>query len=72
MGAVCIVTAFPVPCAPVLSNGSVTPLVILHLTWNILNPWVLGNVYINVEGFIAGQVILISDEGDCSVWLSGS
>ena len=39
------------------------PPVLLHLTWNILNPWVLGNVYTNAEGFVAGQVILISGEG---------
>jgi membrane protease YdiL (CAAX protease family) len=63
MGAVLAVAAFPFSYAYYLSNGSVVPPVILHLTWNLLNPFVLGNVYTNVEGFIAGQVILISGEG---------
>ena len=63
MGAVFTVAAFPGSYSYFLSNGSVIPSVVLHLTWNILNPWVLGNVYTNVEGFIAGQVILVSGEG---------
>ncbi|MFC6974780.1 CPBP family intramembrane glutamic endopeptidase [Halomicroarcula sp. GCM10025709] len=63
MGAVLAVAAFPFSYAYYLSEGSVLPPVVLHLTWNLLNPFVLGNVYTNVEGFIAGQVILISGEG---------
>ncbi|MUV56567.1 CPBP family intramembrane glutamic endopeptidase [Halogeometricum sp. CBA1124] len=63
MGAVLAVAAFPFSYAYYISDGSVLPPVILHLTWNLLNPFVLGNVYTNVEGFIAGQVILISGEG---------
>jgi membrane protease YdiL (CAAX protease family) len=63
MGAVLGVAAFPFSYAYYISDGSVLPPVLLHLTWNLLNPFVLGNVYTNVEGFIAGQVILISGEG---------
>ncbi|MFC5368925.1 CPBP family intramembrane glutamic endopeptidase [Salinirubrum litoreum] len=63
MGAVFTVAAFPASYSYFLSNGSVLPPVALHLTWNLLNPLVLGNVYTNVEGFVAGQVILISGEG---------
>lgn len=63
MGAVFAVATFPISYSYFLSDGSVIPPVLLHLTWNILNPWVLGNVYTNVEGFVAGQVILISGEG---------
>ena len=63
MGAVLAVAAFPFSYAYYISDGSVLPPVILHLTWNLLNPFVLGNVYTNVEGFVAGQVILISGEG---------
>lgn len=63
VGAVFAVAAFPVSYAYYLSNGSVIGPLVLHVTWNTLNPWVLGNIYINVEGFIASQVILISGEG---------
>lgn len=63
MGAVFTVATFPISYSYFLSDGSVIPPVLLHLTWNILNPLVLGNVYTNVEGFVAGQVILISGEG---------
>jgi membrane protease YdiL (CAAX protease family) len=63
MGAVFVVAAFPASYAYFLSDGSVLPPVLLHLTWNLLNPLVLGNVYTNVEGFVAGQVILVSGEG---------
>ncbi|WP_284014847.1 CPBP family intramembrane glutamic endopeptidase [Halobaculum litoreum] len=63
MGAVLAVAAYPFSYAYYISDGSVLPPVVLHLTWNLLNPFVLGNVYTNVEGFIAGQVILVSGEG---------
>ncbi|WP_152039456.1 CPBP family intramembrane glutamic endopeptidase [Salinigranum salinum] len=63
MGAVFTAAAFPAAYSYFLSEGSVIPPVLFHLTWNILNPWVLGNVYTNVEGFVAGQVILVSGEG---------
>jgi len=36
---------------------------ILHLIWNILNPWVLGDIYANVEGLVAGQVFVVNGEG---------
>lgn len=63
MGAVFTVAAFPAAYSYFLSDGSVIPPLVFHLTWNVLNPWVLGNVYTNVEGFVAGQVILVSGEG---------
>lgn len=46
-----------------LSNGSVLPVAIFHLVWNILNPWILGNVYPNVQGVVAGNILLVTGEG---------
>lgn len=63
MGAVVAVAAFPVSYAYYISDGSVVGPLAFHVTWNALNPWVLGNVYTNAEGFVAGQVILVSGEG---------
>lgn len=63
MGAVLGVAAFPFSYAYYISDGSVLPPVVLHLTWNLLDPFVPGNVSTNVEGGMAGQVILSSDDG---------
>lgn len=55
--------SFAFSCCYYLSRGSVLPVVVFHLVWNVLNPWILGNVYSNARGLLAGQVILVSGEG---------
>jgi membrane protease YdiL (CAAX protease family) len=55
--------SFPFAYCYFLSNGSVLPVAILHLVWNILNPWVLGSIYANEQGFVAGEVLLLTGEG---------
>lgn len=55
--------SFPFAYAYYLTDGSVLPVAILHLIWNILNPWVLGDIYGNVQGLVAGQVFVVNGEG---------
>jgi len=55
--------SFPFSYAYYLTDESVFPVMILHLIWNILNPWVLGDIYANVEGLVAGQVFVVNGEG---------
>ena len=55
--------SFPFSYAYYLTDGSVFPVMILHLIWNILNPWVLGDIYANVEGLVAGQIFVVNGEG---------
>lgn len=46
-----------------LTDGSVLPAMIMHLLWNIINPWILGDIYANVDGVVGGQVFMINGEG---------
>ncbi|MFB6125598.1 MAG: lysostaphin resistance A-like protein [Halanaeroarchaeum sp.] len=46
-----------------VSRGSVVGPIVLHLLWNVLNPWLLGDIYGNVPGLVAGRVVLVSGEG---------
>jgi membrane protease YdiL (CAAX protease family) len=55
--------SFPFAYGYYLTDGSVFPVMILHLIWNILNPWILGDIYANVEGIVAGQVFVVNGEG---------
>jgi len=55
--------SFPFSYAYYLTDGSVFPVMILHLIWNILNPWILGDIYANVEGLVAGQIFVVNGEG---------
>jgi membrane protease YdiL (CAAX protease family) len=55
--------SFPFSYAYYLTDESVFPVMILHLIWNILNPWVLGDIYANVEGLVAGQIFVVNGEG---------
>ena len=55
--------SFPYSYAYYLTDASVFPVMITHLIWNILNPWVLGDIYANVEGLVAGQIFVVNGEG---------
>ena len=55
--------SFPFSYAYYLTDGSVFPVMILHLIWNILNPWILGDIYGNVGGLIVGQIFVVNGEG---------
>jgi membrane protease YdiL (CAAX protease family) len=55
--------SFPFSYAYYLTDESVVPVMILHLIWNVLNPWILGDIYADVEGLVAGQVFVVSGEG---------
>jgi membrane protease YdiL (CAAX protease family) len=46
-----------------LQTGSLWPSVIFHLTWNLLNPAVFGNLYTAKEGLLRGPIWLINGEG---------
>jgi membrane protease YdiL (CAAX protease family) len=46
-----------------LTDGSVLPAMIMHLIWNVINPWILGDIYANVEGVVGGQVFMVNGEG---------
>jgi membrane protease YdiL (CAAX protease family) len=54
---------FPYSYAYYLADASVFPVMLTHLIWNILNPWVLGDIYANVEGLVAGQIFVVNGEG---------
>jgi hypothetical protein len=43
-------------------NKSIIPPIIFHLTWNLFNPIILGNVYTNEGGIMTGNIILINGE----------
>lgn len=55
--------SFPFSYAYYLTDESVFPVMILHLIWNIMNPWILGDIYANVEGLVAGQIFVVNGEG---------
>lgn len=63
------VVSFPFAYAYYLTDGSVLPVAILHLIWNILNPWILGDIYGNVQGLVAGQIFVVNGEGVLGVML---
>jgi membrane protease YdiL (CAAX protease family) len=46
-----------------LASGGLWPAVIFHLTWNLLNPALLGSIYSGKEGLLHGRVWLINGEG---------
>ncbi|MFD1686281.1 CPBP family intramembrane glutamic endopeptidase [Halobellus litoreus] len=55
--------SFPFSYAYYLTDESVFPVMMLHLIWNVLNPWILGDIYANVEGLVAGQIFVVNGEG---------
>ncbi|MDT3437239.1 CPBP family intramembrane glutamic endopeptidase [Haloarcula sp. 1CSR25-25] len=55
--------SFPFSYAYYLADESVFPVMLLHLIWNVLNPWVLGDIYGNVDGLVAGQIFVVNGEG---------
>jgi len=46
-----------------LQTGSLWPPLIFHLTWNLLNPAMLGSLYTGKEGLLRGPIWLINGEG---------
>ena len=62
-GSAVFTISFPFAYSYYLSDGSVLPAMILHLVWNIINPWILGDIYANVEGVVGGQVFMVNGEG---------
>ncbi|MFB6139848.1 MAG: type II CAAX prenyl endopeptidase Rce1 family protein [Halosimplex sp.] len=58
-----VTVSFPFAYSYYLTDGSVFPAMVFHLVWNVLNPWILGDVYGNARGLVAGQVFLVSGEG---------
>ncbi|MFO7743660.1 MAG: CPBP family glutamic-type intramembrane protease [Anaerolineae bacterium] len=46
-----------------LQTGSLWPAAIFHLTWNLVNPALLGNTYTDKEGLLHGRIWLINGEG---------
>lgn len=62
-GSAVFTISFPFAYSYYLTDGSVLPAMILHLVWNIINPWILGDIYANVEGVVGGQVFMVNGEG---------
>jgi membrane protease YdiL (CAAX protease family) len=46
-----------------LRSGSLWPAAVFHLTWNLVNPALLGNIYTDREGLLRGRIWLINGEG---------
>jgi membrane protease YdiL (CAAX protease family) len=47
----------------VLASGSLWPAVAFHITWNMVNPAMLGSIYTGNQGFLRGRIWLINGEG---------
>jgi membrane protease YdiL (CAAX protease family) len=54
-----------------ISKGSLIPVMFLHSTWNTINVLILGNIYTNKSGLIAGNIPVINGEGILGLVLSG-
>jgi hypothetical protein len=61
LGCAVFVVSFPFAYAYYLTDGSVLPVAFLHSIWNILDPWILGDIYGNVQALVAagGFVLLL-------------
>ncbi|XP_038069600.1 uncharacterized protein LOC119738740 [Patiria miniata] len=55
--------AYPHGWITMRSGYSVWPSAVMHFTWNVLNPWVLGSIYTHKPGLIIGDQWLINGEG---------
>ena len=54
-----------------ISKGSLIPVLFLHSTWNTINVLILGDIYTNKSGIIAGNIFIINGEGFLGLILSG-
>lgn len=63
--------SFPFAYCYFLSRGSVFQVVVFHLVWNLLNPWLLGDIYGNLPGVVAGEVLVVTGEGVLGVVVGG-
>lgn len=52
-------------------TGSIIPPMIFHYVWNEYNPVILGNIYRNQPGLLAGKILTINGEGILGVVLGG-
>lgn len=42
---------------------SLIPVILLHASWNLFNPYVLGNIYTNEAGILRGNIFIQNGEG---------
>ena len=54
-----------------ISNESLIPVMFFHSTWNTINVLILGDIYTNEPGLIAGNIAVINGEGILGLILSG-
>jgi len=54
-----------------ISSGSLIPVLFLHSTWNVINVLILGDIYKNKFGIIAGNIPVINGEGIFGLILGG-
>lgn len=62
------ILSFPFAHVYYISRNIIAP-IILHFTWNLLNPILFGNVYLNNPGIFKGDLILINGEGIAGIIL---
>lgn len=54
-----------------ISKGSLIPVMFFHSTWNTINVLILGDIYTNKSGLIAGNILFINGEGVLGLIISG-
>lgn len=54
-----------------ISKESLIPVMFFHSTWNTINVLILGNIYTNKSGLIAGNIPFINGEGVLGLIISG-
>jgi membrane protease YdiL (CAAX protease family) len=66
-----IAVAAVVFAALYMASRSVWPCALFHLSWNIFNPMLLGNVYSEHPGLFGGEVWISNGEGVFGLVLNG-
>ncbi|XP_071785889.1 uncharacterized protein [Asterias amurensis] len=56
-------SAFPHGWIAIRSGYALWPSAVMHYSWNILNPFVLGSIYTNTPGLVKGDQWLVNGEG---------
>jgi hypothetical protein len=67
-----IAAAAPVFAALYLWCESVWPCAVLHFSWNLWNPFFLGDVYHGAPGLFGGAVWFFNGEGVCGLLINGA
>ena len=52
-------------------SGNLVPVLFFHSTWNVINVLILGSMYTNKAGIIAGNISVINGEGLLGVIMGG-